>query len=251
MNRLTRWLPTALAAAGLLLALAGVLAGRSGGAGGGPAAVADALTRGNRLVRGGELEAALDAYAAGWHGGGSGPGAATLAYNLGTTHQRLGRLPEAVLWYRRATAAAPPPADPWIDENLELARAELAAARFPPPGLAGLLAAHPLLTMATAVGLAWLALALFLARRRLSRSLPETAAEWAWTAPAALAFAAWATVFALAAWGPHPAVLLAPCGPELAAGSELWVTPAGDDGWSVAGGPQGRVCPRAAVGLVD
>lgn len=251
MNRLGRLLPAALAAAGLTLALVALFAGRPER--GDDAAVAlagDALARGNRLVRRGELDAALDAYTAGWADDG-GASAATLAYNLGTTHHRLGQLPEALLWYRRALAAAPSPKDDWLRENLELARAELAAARFDPPGLGGRLAAHPALLTGAAVVLAWLALTLYLARRRLALSLPPAVGEWLWTAAGGAALAAWTAVFALATWGPRPAVLLAPCGPELAAGSEIWVTPAGEEGWAVAGGAAGRVCPPSVVGRVN
>jgi tetratricopeptide (TPR) repeat protein len=251
MSRLGRLLPPALAAAGLALALLALFAGRPGRVDDTAATLArDALARGNRLVRRGELDAALGAYAAGWGDGDGGASAATLAYNLGTTHHRLGQLPEALLWYRRALAAAPSPKDDWLCENLELARAELSAARFDPPGLSGRLAAHPALLTTTAVVLAWLALTLYLARRRLALSLPPVVGEWLWAAAAAAALAAWAAAFALAAWGPRPAVLLTPCGPELAAGSEVWVTPSGDDGWSVAGGATGRICPPGAVGRV-
>ncbi|HMB54285.1 MAG TPA: tetratricopeptide repeat protein [Thermoanaerobaculia bacterium] len=251
MSRLGRLLPPALAAAGLALALVALFAGRPGRGDDATATLArDSLARGNRLVRRGELDAALAAYTAGWGDGDGGASSATLAYNLGTTHHRLGQLPEALLWYRRALAVAPSPNDDWLRENLELARAELAAARFEPPGLGGRLAAHPVLLTTAAVVLAWLALTLYLARRRLALSLPPAVGEWAWAAVAGIAFATWAAVFALSAWGPRPAVLLAPCGPELAAGSEVWVTPAGEEGWSVAGGAEGRSCPESVVGRV-
>jgi tetratricopeptide (TPR) repeat protein len=246
MNRARRLLPLLLATAGIVLSLSAAYAGRGES---NEEAVRDALARGNRLVRRGELEAALDAYAAGWNFGGD--SAATLAYNLGTTHHRLGHLPEALLWYRRAIAVAALPLDPWLSENLDLARTELAAARFPPAGLGGGVAAHPGLATGVAVALAWLALALYLARRRWRHTLPEAVAEWAWAVPAALALTTWATVAALATWGPRPAVLLAPCAPELVAGSELWVRAAGAAGWRVAGAADGTVCPPAAVGLVD
>lgn len=244
-------LPLGLAAAGLLLATAALLgAGLADhGGGDGEAAARDALLRGNRMVRRGELEAAVEAYRTAWPGAGA--SAATLAYNLGTTYHRLGRLPEALLWYRRAAHRAP--ADRWIAENLELARTELAATRLGPASLTARLAAHPVWSSALAVVLAWLAFALLLARRRLARRLPAAVADHVWTAAAALALLVWAAGAALAVWGPRPAVLVDACAGEesrLEPGSEVWVTPAGD-GWTVSGGPTGLVCPGPAVGLVD
>jgi tetratricopeptide (TPR) repeat protein len=249
MSRLVRLGPLLLAAAGLLLATGASLGGWLGG-GGETAVQRDALARGNRLARRGELEAAVDAYSGALGDADGAPldaGDAALAYNLGTTYHRLGRLPEALLWYRRAAAAG---SDPWLRENLELARAELAAARFPPAGLTGRLAAHPAAVRAAAVLLAWVAMILFLLRRRLDRRLPEAAAEGAWAAAALLALVVWGTGAALAAWGPRPAVLLDACGGELTEGSEVWVSPAGEDGWAVAGAATGLVCPDASVGLV-
>lgn len=247
-------LPLGLAAAGLLLSTAALLgAGLGGlddrGGGDGEAAVRDALVRGNRMVRRGELEAAVEAYRAAWPGAGA--SAATLAYNLGTTYHRLGRLPEALLWYRRAARRAP--ADRWIAENLELARTELAASRLGPASLTARLAAHPVWPAALGVLLAWLAFALLLARRPLARRLAAPVADHAWAAAAALALVVWAAGGAVTAWGPRPAVLIDACAGEesrLEPGSEVWVTPAGD-GWTVSGGPPGLVCPGPAVGLVD
>jgi tetratricopeptide (TPR) repeat protein len=249
LQRGRRHLPAALAAAGLLLASAAWLGVPPGGD---AEVVTAALARGNRLARRGDLEPAVEAYRTGWPAGG-GAGAA-LAYNLGTAYHRLGRLPEALLWYRRAAALAP--SDPWVADNLELARAELAAVRDPPPGLSGRLAAYPAAVPAAAVLLAWSALVLWLARPRLLRAAPpggEPLARHAWTAAALLALAAWAAGAALAAWGPRPAVLLDPCGAggELAAGSEVWVVPAGDGGWAVAGRRTDAVCPASSLGLVS
>lgn len=243
-------LPLALAAVGLLLATAAlVTAGWSSGGGDGEARVRDALLRGNRLVRRGELEAAVDAYRVGWPGAGG--TAATLAYNMATTYHRLGRRPEALLWYRRAQRRAP--GDRWIAENLDLARTELAATRLPAASPATLLAAHPGWSATLAVVLAWTAFALLLARRSLARRLPAPLADHGWAAVAALALLVWAAGAALAAWGPRAAVLIDACATDdarLEAGSEVWVTPAAD-GWAVSGGPPGLVCAGPTVGLVD
>lgn len=243
-------LPLGLAAVGLLLATAALLgAGLGGGGGDGEAVTREALLRGNRLVRRGELEAAVDAYRAAWPA--AGPGAATLAYNLGTTYHRLGRLPEALLWYRRSQHRAP--ADRWVVENLELARTELAATRLGPASFTAHLAARPAWTATAAVLLAWLAFALLLARPRLARRLPAPLADHGWAAAAGLALLVWSAGATLAAWGPRPAVLVDACVGEagrLEPGSEVWVTPAGDD-WAVSGGPAGLLCPGPAVGLVD
>jgi len=252
MSRLARLAPLLPALAGLVLATAASLGGGGAWLGGGDSElVRDALTRGNRLARRGELEAAVDAYAGGL-GAGSGAvetdGDAALAYNLGTTYHRLGRLPEALLWYRRAAAAG---SDPWLRENLDLARAELSAARFPPAGVVGRLASHPAVTRAAAALFAWAAMVLYLARRRLQRRAPEALADGAWAAAALLALAAWTAGAALTAWGPRPAVLLDACGGELTEGSEVWVVPAGDDGWTVSGAKTGLICPVASVGLVQ
>lgn len=252
MSRAARYAPLLAALAGLTLATLAALGGGfpslGGGGQGETAAAREALARGNRLLRRGELEAAVDAYATGFGDAGARGGAdAALAYNLGTAYHRLGRLPEAVLWYRRAAASS---SDPWLRENLELARTELAAARFPPAGVAGRLAAHPAAARILAAFLAWLGMALYLARRHLRRRLPEPLADHAWAAAAFLALATWAAGAALATWGPRPAVLLDACGGELAAGSEVWVTSAGEEGWSISGGSAGQVCPAASVGLV-
>lgn len=250
MSRLLRSLPLAVAVAGLLLAGLLWLPADGGGEGDG-AELRDALAHGNRLARRGELEAAVDAYAAGWTGDPGGE-SASLAYNLGTTYHRLGRLPEALLWYRRAEVRSP--GDRALAENLDLARTELAAARYPAPGAGGWLASHPAVAPTAAVLLAWAAAILLLLRPRLARSRSPALAEGAWLTAAALALVLWGSALALERWGPQPAVLLDRCsagGADLPAGSEVWVTPAGDEGWAVPGGPPGLVCPARSVGLLD
>lgn len=99
-----------------------------------PADPQAALAEGNRRFAKDEIAAALEAYIRGYAGrsagrsaGGSpavdGALAHALAYNAGTCAMQLGRLPEALLWYRRAEAIAP--GDPWLRDNLALARRAL------------------------------------------------------------------------------------------------------------------------------
>ena len=90
-----------------------------------PAASSEAaLEQGNRFFDRDELEPALRAYAAGYSGAGS-PLDAALASNAGTCALRLGRLPEALLWFRRAEAAAL--TDPGVRNDLSLVRQALGA----------------------------------------------------------------------------------------------------------------------------
>lgn len=236
-----RTLTLGLALLGLALALATVTIDGDGDGDGGEAAVAAALAEGNRLFRAGRLEQAVAAYRGGWSGGGrTGAAEALLAYNLAATLHALDRLPEAVLWYRRAGTG-----DPWCEENLALARAELGAAGFPPGGVAGRLAVHADALAAAGAGLAWLAAALFAFGSRPPR----------WLAPAlaAAALVVWGTVLGVRYAAPAPAVLLAPCvgpGGELPAGSEVWASATDDGRWTVAGAADGLLCPADTVALV-
>lgn len=194
------------------------------------------LAEGNRLFRTGRLEAAMVAYAPGWQAARE----PALAYNLGTTAHHLGRLPEAVLWYRRAAVDLPD--DPWLRDNMALARRTLGPPTAPAPGPLAIAAAHRDLLRWAGVALAWAALPLALVRRR--------AARWGLAAAALFAWIVFAAGSLLAIAGPRPAVLLADCGQELVAGSEVWVTPAGG-GFRVLGTPVDFRCPAAAVGLVE
>lgn len=254
-RRAATWLPVLLAAAGLALTTWSVVGGTVGSfvgsqRDGDTAALADALTLGNRLARRGDTDPAIAAYAAGWpqvgaaRDGADGSTAASLAYNLGTTLHRAERLPEALLWYRRAAERTP--ADPWLRENLELVRAELAAPRHPAPGLAGALAEHPGAVPVLAIALAWLALALHLLRAPLRRRWRggggwiTGALDGAWALAALLALMVWGAGSLLASHAPRPAILLAPCGEDgqvLPAGSEVWVAADGAEAWTVRGDP--------------
>jgi hypothetical protein len=168
---------------------------------------------------------------------------------------RLGHLPEAVLWYRRA--AAEMPHDQPLRENLELARRDLESLGVPPadpPGAWAFWLDHRRSLILAGIALAWAALPLLVLRPglRLQVLMPVAALS-------CLSFTAGMVVPRLA---PRPAVLLQPCPtaedtkapatPALPAGSEVWVTSASTEAgtWSVVG-PQGLSCPENSVGLVE
>jgi tetratricopeptide (TPR) repeat protein len=200
-----------------------------------------ALAEGNRRFEKEDVEAALEAYTRGYSGGGSAVDG-VLAYNAGTCALRLGRLPEALLWYRRAEAAAP--GDPWLRDNLALTRRALGDPPEEDPAWGGWLAGRRGLAVA-GVALAWGTLALLLTARRPS--------GWLLASLALLACACFASGMLLDRFGPRAAVLLAACpakGDGLPAGREVWVRPAGD-GWHVIGETRKLRCPVEAVGLVE
>jgi hypothetical protein len=204
-----------------------------------PADPLAALAEGNDQAAAGKLDQAAAAYLEGYDPAAIHP---TLAYNLGSTLHQLGRLPEAILWYRRAAPAGRPGADPWLEDNLLLARRTLGSQNAGHPNAwAGLRRQAGLLTGA-AILLSWLAAGLFLlAPRRRGLALAGLAA---------------AVLLAATAWlahgrGAREAVLLADCATgagSLPAGSELWVTRDGAD-FRVAGS-RDATCPAAAVALV-
>ncbi len=178
-----------------------------------------------------------------------------LAYDLGVAAHRLGRLPEAILWYRRA--ARPGLADlwpdPWLAENLAQARQALGLGPPRPRGIA-FWAAHEAELELAGVLLAWGALALHLARRPAGATgRPRASGSAAGAVLAMLAVLA-AASFGAGAWlarrGPRAAVLLAPCG-GLSAGSEVWGvwSEPGPARFQVSGG--GPACPASAIGLVE
>lgn len=196
-----------------------------------------ALEEGNRQFENGEIDSALEAYVRGWTGDGSDLDG-ILAYNAGTCALRLGRLPEALLWYRRAQAATP--RDPWVRDNLAATRGALGTPATEAPLPWALWTTHGRWLALTGVLLAWTVLGLLLLVRRSSR-------QWL-TALALLSCAFFTASLLVGRVGPRPAVLLDEC-PGLAAGTEVWVQPA-QDGWRVAG--KGEVlCPAGAVGLVE
>jgi len=196
-----------------------------------------ALNEGNRLFRDGRVEAAVEAYRAGYDPASVHP---TLVYNLGTALHHLDRLPEAILWYRRADAGA----DPWLEENLWLARRSLGSQTLPRAGFLGALSGQSAWLHGIAIALAWVALGLLVTGGQL---------RWAALAAFVLALGLYAAVFVGERWGAHPAVLLADCDTaagELPAGTEAWVRQGSADAWQIVARSAQASCPRDAVGLV-
>jgi tetratricopeptide (TPR) repeat protein len=221
----------------LLVAFAIGLATLSATGGGQDVDPQTALTEGNRLFREGQLEEALEAYRGGYSPGLPHP---TLLYNLGTTLHHLDRLPEAILWYRRARSTD----DAWLAENLWLARRSLGSQQLPPGGLFGWLGGHTVLLKLVAVLLSWATLVLLLAWSRAPFWLPA--------GTFVLAALVYGGALAAERWGPHPAVLLEDCittAGEVPAGTEAWVSRGVDGGWSLSG-THGAVCPPESVELV-
>ncbi len=229
--------------AGIVRRIAGVLAALSlagaslAGAQAPPVDPLNALHEGNRLFRNGRLEAAIDAYRVGYSASEPHP---TLIYNLGTAYHHLGRLPEAILWYRRAAGFD----DPWLRENLWLARHTLGSRNLPPGGFLGGLTRAAFALRLAAAAAAWGTLILLALRSRLS--------PWVVVAAALVSGSLYATATAVDRWGPRPSVLLKDChtsAGELPAGTEIWVRRLPAERFEVADG-SGVVCPAEAVALV-
>lgn len=213
-----------------------ILAGLATSADSTPAPADIALAEGNRLFEGDEIEAALEAYARGWTGDGSRTDG-VLAYNAGTCALRLGRLPEALLWYRRAETAIP--GDPWLRDNLAHTRHALGGdpAKEESPGWG-----RSRRSLAfVGVTLAWAALLLVVLVRHPSRGLLALLAL--------LACASFAAGVLPSRFRPRAAVLLLPCG-GLPAGSEVRVHSLDGGGWRIVGQRDRLRCPAEGVGLV-
>ncbi len=212
----------------------------------GPAASADthpadlALDEGNRLFEADEIEAALEAYARGWTGDGS-RADGILAYNTGTCALHLGRLPEALLWYRRAEVAIP--GDPWLRDNLAHTHHALGG----DPAMEDLPSSSSSWSRPLAfagVALAWTTFLLVVLARRPSRGLLALLALLA-----CASFAAGIAGMLPGRFGPRAAVLLLPCG-GLPAGSEVRVRALDGGGWRIVGQGDRLRCPAEGVGLV-
>ena len=196
-----------------------------------------ALQTGNGLFRAGQIDAAIETYTAGYRPESPHP---TLLYNLGTALHHEGRLPEAILWYRRAAASD----DPWLVDNLRLARRSLGSRALPAGGTVGWLRQQTPALRLAAIVLAWITLALALAGAR--------APTWVVTSTLGLAVTLYATAWATERWGPRPAVVLVDCrssGGDLPAGTEAWVRETGDGQWLISGST-GVTCPAESLEIV-
>ncbi|MCP3961453.1 MAG: tetratricopeptide repeat protein [bacterium] len=202
----------------------------------GPAAPRAALQEGNRLFRDGQIEAAAEAYLRGYSPTAPHP---TLVYNLGTALHHLDRLPEAILWYRRAEGSD----DLWLKDNLLLARRSLGSQVLAPGGLLGRLGQHADSSRLIAIVLAWVTAVVFVA----SKKTPI----WLVAGLACLAAGLYGGAAAVKHWGPRPAVILEDCSSatgELPAGTEAWVRPAADGRWLISGSDV--ICPTETVELI-
>lgn len=226
--------PARRALAGLAVLVLGALLLAAG-----PSGTADPLTAlndGNRLFRNGQVEAAVAAYREGYSPASPHP---TLLYNLATALHHLDRLPEAVLWYRRGADSE----DPWLQENLWLARRSLGSQILPPGGSLGWLTRHADALRLGAIAVAWAALMLVIVFPR--------APLWGLAVSALVAAALYGGAASVDRWGPRPAVVLQDCyteAGELPAGTEAWVRPQADGRFRVSG--SGAVCDRGAVELL-
>ncbi|MEM6796966.1 MAG: hypothetical protein AAF725_23530 [Acidobacteriota bacterium] len=181
-----------------------------------------ALEDGNGHFAIGELELALERYHAGYDPVAPHP---TLVYNLATTFHHLDRLPEAILWYRRGDAA-----DPWLEENLWLARRSLGTQNLPLTGAVGWFTARRPALLTASVALAWLSLGVALLGARLPRAV--------WATSVGLALCLYLVAVVIEWKGPREAVLMEDClspAGELPAGSEVWVWPASGERRAIAG----------------
>jgi hypothetical protein len=203
-----------------------------------------AFSRGNLLFERDDIEGALEAYGRGWRGDGSRTDG-ILSYNAGTCALRLGRLPEALLWYRRAETAIP--GDPWLRDNLAHTRHALGDPPVEIPVHERWLPGRfPL--AALGVALSWAGLLLILLVRRPSRAL---LAVFALLACGCFVAGMFPRIFT-GGTGPGAAVLLAPCPDKdgLPAGSEVRVLPLDGGGWRIVGREGGPQCPPGTVGLI-
>ncbi len=195
-----------------------------------------ALQEGNRLFEAGDLAGAVSTYRLGYD---PRQPNLTLTYNLATALHHSERLPEAILWYRRAMSD-----DPWVEENLWLARKSLGSQRLPLTGFRGWLVTHGPRAADALVAWVWLAClgAVVLPGNRLRPAV--AAAGMGTLLYLALAVAATRT--------PKAVVFLEDCetgSVELPAGTEAWAVRT-QQGWEIASA-ENAVCPESSLGLVN
>jgi len=199
-----------------------------------------ALREGNRLFREGRVEEAYDTYLEGFDAAAPHP---VLSYNLGAAAHRLNRLPEAILWYRRAALVNP--GDPWLQENLESARATLGLQPYPAPGLASAVSRHARTLYYLAALIAWVGAALWMARSR-SRLRPTLTLL-------AVALTVYGAAVLAGRWTPIAAIVTEECtgrSGDLPAGSEVWIARNTGGRVEIAAGGLQITCPSEAVSPV-
>ena len=196
----------------------------------------EALVAGNQLFEEGRYEEALDAYERGYRASGPHP---TLVYNLAATLHRLDRLPEAILWYSRGDAE-----DPWVQENLWLARRSLGSQQIPPSGWSRLITEYRGTFVIGSILIAWLTLLLVALDPKLG---PRPIGVLC-----LVALALYGLGTAAAVGAPKAAVLLedrtAALGP-IPAGTEAWVRK-DEQGFRILGTVDPVTCPETSIGLV-
>lgn len=196
-----------------------------------------AVLEGNQLFRNGQIAEAVETYMGGYSPESPHP---TLLYNLGTALHHLDRLPEAILWYRRAAGSD----DPWLQENLWLARRSLGSQTLAPAGALGWLSQNPRLPTLAAVVVSWVTLLFII--------LGPRGGIWPVVAGGLLTLGLLGAGAAVRHWGLQPAVMLQDCSTalgDLPAGTEAWVRRGTDGTWLVSGaGTAG--CPDDSLALV-
>lgn len=206
------------------------------GPGAAAAGAADPVQRGHELFEAGDPKGAAELYRSALDL--ERPNA-TMVYNLGTALHHAGELPEAVLWYRRGRQD-----DPWLKENLFLARRSLGSENLEPARIYAWLDADGSYLAGGILVWIW-------GTGILALLLPAPRSR------AALAAAALGTVSYLAlettrTLGPEPVVLLDDChvgSTRLPAGTEAWAERQAD-GWALSGMTE-TICPSDSIQAVN
>ena len=164
---------------------------------------------------------------------------ATVIYNLATALHHQGELPQAILWYLRGDGE-----DPWLQENLFLARRSLGSQRLQLDGLYGVLHRHGKWLGFALIAWIWLS-------GLPALLLPKAGARIAIVA----ALAGTLTYLSLAGLqlnSPQQVVLLQDCeigAAKLPAGTEAWARPV-TEGWKIHGDSE-AICPTGTLEPVN
>jgi len=135
--------------------------------------------------------------------------------------------------------------DPWLQENLWLARRSLGSQRLGVSGLAAFMAERSDHFFAAAVAAAWLSL--------LAAAWPRVP-RGAWAATLGVAMLLWLGAWLMARHAPRQAVLLEECATaagELPAGTELWLWPSDEESSLAVAGVADARCLEETVGWIE